>query len=168
MKRTIATIAAFAALGTGYLGIKTNYENIPDIAGIFNQVVFQKQEYEETLLKELGKTKDENTAQEIVETGYGAIKRINAGKEPAEKFANNPYDLRVLVEHTEGGDKAYLLNAETGQKLPICENSQVGDLSHRLKGLEKSAEKVVTDVFDEAKKTTLDSVEKIIKRLEEK
>jgi len=155
-----------AATGlVAYFAGKTDYARIPDVARIFSEVVMHRQDYEKTLLAEISGTKNEGTANAMVETGCAARKRINAGISPAENFTRDPYDLRIEIKHTANGDETYLADLASNQRLPIYENNQVGDLSHRITGIRSDAGKLITDIFDEAKKTALETIDEFVNML---
>lgn len=164
-KKLILGMAALAVAGSGYLASKTDYKMIPEVAGIFNSVVLQNNDYSQTLIDELSEQNNEKTADQMIETGYNVKQRINPNS-PSAGFSQSPYSLRVIIEHTPKGEEAYLLDMSTNQKLPIYENNHVGDFRHQLKGLGESAEDIVTELFEEAKKTTIDGIETVLKGLE--
>lgn len=168
MRKTLATIAALAVVGTGYAGLKTDYKKAPQVAEIFKKTVIQRKDYESVLLEELENADDEETANNLIGSGYEARKRINKNRETAEGFVSNPYDLRILIEHTPEGEKAYLFDSGTEEKLAIYENKQIGNMKHRLKGVEISVEELIAETFEDAKYRTIKSFEKVIEKLEGK
>ena len=167
MKKSIAAMAAFAIMGGGYFISNTNCREMPRIAGLFKAVVLEEQVYERALLSDLSKTDNEAIAEEIIETGYVVRKRINSENEIAPGFVQAPYDLRILIEHTPQGDEAYLFSSMDGKKLPIFRNRQVGELGHRINGLEQSAENMMNDLFDEAKRDTMNALNGMFERFEQ-
>jgi len=158
MKKAILTVAALGILGAGYLVSKTDYKKIPDVARVFSSVVIHRQDYEETLLSELENTLNEEIAEQMIEKGSLARKRINRGRIPAENFAQNPYDLRIVIEHAPEGDEAYLVDLAAGQKLPIYKSNQLGDLKYRISGVAKEAETTAKDIYEKAKDILIDRV----------
>lgn len=151
MKKAIITALAVAVLGTGYFASRMDLKRIPDIARVFDSVVIHRQDFEETILNELSKTQSEGIANNMIEDGYVARKRINQFSRPAPEFARNPYDLRIVIEHTPKGDEAYLLDKSANQKLPVDENNQVGDFKYRAAGVYNDAEKSLVNLLYDAK-----------------
>lgn len=158
MKKAILAAGIIAGLAY-YSAAKIDYKRVPEIAGIFSSVVIHRQDYEKTLLNGIKGTKNENIAGEMLDAGYEARKRINFGKLPAEKFTKDPYDLRIEIEHSDEGDKAYLVDLTSKQKLPIYDKNQVGDLNHRLNGIKDDARGIVSLLFDEAKKEMAQAID---------
>jgi len=162
MKKAIITALAVSVLAAGYFVSKMDLKRVPDVARIFDSVVVHRQNYERTLLEEISSTGSEYLANDMIEKGYVARKRINEGRKPAPNFAKNPYDLRIVIEHAPNGDEAYLLDNLTRKKLPIDENNQVGDFSYRITGVYQSAEKAVASFIREAKSTALSTIDGLV------
>jgi len=165
IKKAVIGIAAFAVLGTGYCSENNRCRKIPEISGLFTDVVIRGRSYDSELLERLRETADEGIAAEMIEAGHLARKRINNEAAPAPGFSTNPYDLRIEIKRTPLGDEAYLADLAQNRLLPVYEGGHVGDLSHRLDGIELSAEKIVSEIFDESKKAALEAVEKSIELL---
>ena len=164
MKKAIITALAVAVLGTGYFASRMDLKRIPDIARVFDSVVIHRQDFEETILNELAKTQSEGTANNMIEQGYVARKRINQFIRPAPEFARNPYDLRIVIEHTLKGDEAYLFDKSANQKLPVDENNQVGDLKYRAVGVYQDAEKSLVNLLYDAKDYAVKTIDSVIGR----
>jgi hypothetical protein len=167
IKKLIIGAAAVALCGAAYCAKVTNYRHIGDAVRIADEVVVHQKEYEQTLLEELSFTDSEQTANEMIEQGSLARKRINIWKSPADDFTQNPYDLRIVIEHTPEGERAYLADLKTGERLPIFRNNQVGDFNHRISGMYEITERTINQIFEEAKTTTLHTIDSFLKGLEE-
>lgn len=158
IKKFMMGAAAVAILGTGYCAKTTDYQRIPEVMRIFDSVVLKQQGYENTLIKELETTNDENIANRLIDTGYSARKRINFGRHPADYFADNPYDLRINIEHAAEGDEAYLVDTKTGEEFPIYEGNNVGGVKHKLAGLYNDGKRAVEKSSDKIVETTLQGI----------
>jgi len=166
MKKFIAAIAVAGMLGAGaYFGLNTNYRRIPDVWSITKKVVFQKQEYPKVLLSEIEQNADEKTADEAIEAGYRAKKKIFGNRNSAEKFIKNPYDLRIRVEHSKEGEAAYFVDLASGEILPVYEDDQVGDLEHRLSGIPGIVKEEVEMIFEQAKQFTNYKIDEYLREL---
>ena len=158
IKKFIIGAAAVAILGTGYCANTTDYKRIPEVLRIFDSVVLEQQGYENTLIRELETTKDENIANRLIDTGYSARKRINSDRNPADYFADNPYDLRINIEHSPEGDEVYLVDTKTGEEHPIYSGNHVGGVEHRFAGLYNDGKRAIEKSSDKLVETALQGV----------
>ena len=162
IKKIIVSAAALGIIATSYYVKTADFSRMKNVAGIVNEVIMKRKDFERTLIDVLAKTGDEETANGMIEKGYLARKRINAGMKPADGFAQNPYDLRIVVEHSLEGDKTYLADTSKSQKLPIYADNQVGDFRYRIGGLYSDAKNAAINLLGETKKTALGYLDNIV------
>ena len=159
MKKFLATIL-IGTLGAGiYFFTSTDYKKIPDILKITKKVVFQKEDYSETLIKEV----EDKYADELIEKGWEIRKQLFGKRKSANKFIETPYDLRIRVEHSRNGEAAYLIDLANGKVLPIYKGIQVGSLEHRLGGLPQIVKDKISNVFEQAKGYTNDKIDELLR-----
>ncbi|PID56879.1 hypothetical protein CSB45_09440 [candidate division KSB3 bacterium] len=86
------------------------------------------------------------------------------GTAAAENFSSTPYHLQIIyLENTEGKLESYLMNAAKNEMLPILEvegTTQVGDLSHRFKGLGEEGRGKLTSVLEQMRSDGTDALDK--------
>lgn len=87
----------------------------------------------------------------------------------AENFSSTPYNLQIIhIENTEGKVETYLMNAPKNEMLPILEvegTTQVGDVSHRFKGLGEEGRGKLKTILENVKGGGTSALDKALELL---
>jgi hypothetical protein len=87
----------------------------------------------------------------------------------AEDFLSEPFELKIVhLKNTEGQLETYLVNKQKNEMLPILEvegTTQVGDVSHRFRGIGEEGRNKLKEVLESAKDGSASAFEKALQLL---
>jgi hypothetical protein len=87
----------------------------------------------------------------------------------AEGFSPNAFDLKIVhVKNTQGNLETYLVNASKNEMLPILEveeTTQVGDITHRFRGVGEEGRSRLEEFLENAKGDGSSALEKALELL---
>lgn len=87
----------------------------------------------------------------------------------AENFTSNPFNLRIeYLENTEGKLEVYFVNSQKNEILPVFEiegTTQVGDVSHRFRGIGEEGRNKLKDILENARDGGASAIDKALELL---
>ncbi len=87
----------------------------------------------------------------------------------AQNFTTTPFDLRIMyVKSANGALETYLMNQPKNEMLPIYEvegTTQVGDISHRFKGLGEEGRGKLEKLLESVKEDGTGAIDNLLKLL---
>lgn len=87
----------------------------------------------------------------------------------AKDFSLNPFDLRIeYLVNTQGSLEVYFMNPQKNEILPIFEiegTTQVGDVSHRFRGIGEEGRNKLKGILEGARDGGTNAIEKALQLL---
>jgi hypothetical protein len=87
----------------------------------------------------------------------------------AEGFTSNPFALGIeYLENTEGKLEVYFVNSQKNEILPVFEiegTTQVGDVSHRFRGIGEEGRNKLKNILENAREGGASALDKALELL---